>query len=214
MIFPDAPVHMKDLAGQTVDKFGYDTISKVRYKFNNLGYRSDIEFAPTNDAIILLGNTLTFGVGLPIEKTFAGIIDNTVSNPVYNFAWGCYGHTNYEQLQLLKSILKVICPKFIILQINNLNRIRNPDNSVSFDNPIDQIEKEYKKFRSELDTVLNNIPHHLLYWDEETYQFDFSDCLIYNKYHIDNNVVKTPLEMSLFGVKTHKLIATKLLQNI
>ena len=54
MIFPDAPVHMKDLAGQTVDKFGYDTISKVRYKFNNLGYRSDIEFLPTNDAIILL----------------------------------------------------------------------------------------------------------------------------------------------------------------
>ena len=36
MIFPDAPVHMKDLAGQTVDKFGYDTISKVRYKFNNV----------------------------------------------------------------------------------------------------------------------------------------------------------------------------------
>lgn len=214
MSFPDAPQHMKVLAGQTMNTFGYDTSTQVRYTFNNLGYRSNREFIPTDDAIILLGNTLTFGLGLPIEKTFSGLIDAAIDNPVYNFAWGCYGHTNYEQLQLLKNILTVIRPKYVILQINNLDRIRNSDNSISFVNPIDQIETEYKKFYGELNRVLHNVQHHLIYWDEKKWQFDFTDCLIHNKYHIDDNIIKTPGGMSLFGPRSHKLIATKILQNL
>jgi hypothetical protein len=214
MIFPDAPSHMKDLAGQTVDQFGYDAITKVRYTFNTLGYRSDKEFTQIDNAVILLGNTLTFGLGLPIEETFAGILSNTLNSPVYNFAWGCYAHTNYEQLQLLKNILAVSNPVKVILQINNLNRIRNANNTVNFNNPKDQIEHEYIKFRDELDKVLYGIPHHLLYWDNEIYQFDFTDCLIYNKYHIDNNIITTQTGSELFGKKSHKLIATKILQNL
>ena len=211
MILPKAPPHMFELANQTVDKFGYDNISGVQYTFNSLGYRS-VEVTDSTPAVIFLGNTLTFGLGLEVDQTFVGLVSKELTAPVYNFSWGCYGHTNSEQLEFLKLILKEIHPKHIVMQINNLNRIRK-NGQVDWNNSVDAVETEYNLFKNALHEVLGNIPHSLIHWDNEQYQLDFSDCLIYNKYHIDDGVVKTPLNENLFGVKTHKLIATKLLQN-
>lgn len=195
----------------TITSFGRDRSSGSTYTFNSLGYRSNIEFDPNNRAIVILGNTISFGLGINVEKTFAGILSNTLSLPVYNFAWGCYGHTNHEQLALLQDILKVTTPYKVIFQINNLNRRRLPDGSIDRANTAEFIKTAYTAFYQQAIDVLANTPYVFLHWDDQFHGFEHTNCLVYNKYHVDKSI---PDINTSFGPKSHELIARKLLQNI
>jgi hypothetical protein len=211
--FSIAPDHMYALRNRTVTKFADDTHTGARYTFNSLGYRSDIEFDVVDNTVIVLGNTLTFGLGLDIEKTFVGILSQELGVPVYNFSWGRYAHENSEQLELLKTILSMVSPNLVIFQINNLNRVRTDNDHVSFDNSPELILEKFNKFYPELQTVLNTIPHILIHWDEEHHGVDFADCLIYNKYHVDSIDFFINSEYRpTMGKMSHKLIATKILK--
>jgi hypothetical protein len=192
----------------TIRNFGYDDSTNIDYQFNTMGYRSNREFDIENSPIILLGNTITFGLGVPREKTFAGIIEKKLAHPVYNFAWGCYAHTNLEQLALLKSILNVTNPRYVLFQINNLNRYR-VNGEINFHNPLHLVIDEYTKFIAEIKIILNTVPHGYLHWDEHIYDVELPKCLVYNKYHVD---VSVATNKTTFGIKTHKLIAEKILQ--
>ena len=207
MQFQRAPLHMYGLRNQTVTDFGYDNTNTVNYSFNSLGYRGT-EFVDKNP-IILLGGSITFGIGLDKENTFGGIVEQRLNVPVYNFAWGCYGHTNHEQLTLLENILDNITPLCVIWQINNLNRKRVDEKNCSFNNDTEFVIDAYNDFYKKSDNLLKTIPHILLHWDEEDYGFDFSHCLIYNKYNVDStSIPKT------FGIRTNQLIAEKILAGI
>ncbi len=201
---------MYRLRTQTVKNFGYDHETQVDYKFNSLGYRSDSEFVDNHSPIVILGNTISFGLGLDVEKSFAGIIAYTLHCDVYNFAWGCYSHTNAEQLTLLKQILSVLRPRHVIFQINNLDRLRQGD-QVIVNNPDHVVISEFEKFRDDLVQTLDSIPHVLLYWDEKQYSVTLPDCLIHNKYHCD---ISLKSDTTTFGYRSHKLIAYSLLKEI
>ena len=197
--------------GTTSIGFERDQVSSSTYTFNSLGYRSNIEFDPKHSAVVILGNTISFGLGIDLAETFAGILGNTLSVPVYNFACGCYGHTNHEQLALLQDILKVTAPHKVIFQINNLNRRRLPDGSIDRANTAEFIKSAYTEFYQQATDVLANTPHVFLHWDNEFHGFEHTNCLVYNKYHVDKSI---PDINTSFGPKSHKLIALKLLQNI
>jgi hypothetical protein len=212
MSFPIAPAHMYKLRNQTVFEFADDGHTGSRYTFNSLGYRSDCEFNLTDDAIIIFGNTLTFGLGLNVEQTFPWLISDELSCPVYNFSWGRYAHENSEQLALLKNILKIITPKLVIFQINNLNRHKINDTTVSFNNSNKLILQKFHIFNAGLQECLNTVPHILLHWDDEEHGVDFSNCLIYNKYHVDSIAFNNGLsDNPTMGRISHKLIALKIL---
>lgn len=210
MTFPVAPDHMKEFSNQSVKTFGYDKGRKIDYVFNSLGYRSTLEFVDDSNPIILLGNSVTFGIGLNVDDTFAGIISKKISNPVYNFAWGCYAHTNHEQLDLLDNIVKNIKPKHIVFQINNLDRIRQ-NGKIVYNNPKNLILSQFDDFYKKLKLLLTNVSHTLIYWDDHNYDLDFNKFLIYNKYHLDISIENMP---NTFGKKSHKLIAAKILQSL
>ena len=197
--------------GTTSIGFERDQVSNSTYTFNSLGYRSNIEFSTDNNAIVILGNTISFGLGINIDETFAGILSNTLSDPVYNFSWGCYGHTNHEQLNLLQNILKVTTPRKVIFQINNLNRKRLPDGNIDRANTAEFIKLAYTTFYHQAIDLLTNTPYVFLHWDNEFHGFEYPNCLVYNKYHVDKSILNIDTS---FGPKSHKLIALKLLQNI
>lgn len=207
---------MSKLCGQTVYSFGKDQTTTTRYTFNSLGYRSDHEFELVDNATILLGNSHTFGLGVSIEHSFAGIINEKLQSPVYNFAWGSYAHENLEQLELLKTILSLITPKLIIFQINDLNRIR-VNGIISFDNDTELLLQKFHNFFYELKKIVKTIPHILLHWDYEKIgkDLDFSSCLIHNKYHIDTIEFFSEGKIQKhIGRASHRLIATKILHKI
>jgi hypothetical protein len=208
MKLPAAPDHMYSLRNQTVTCFGYDSTNTVEYSFNSLGYRGT-EFTAT-DPILILGNSISFGIGLPYSQTFGSLLEKSLNTPVYNLAWGSYAHTNYEQLELLQQVLEHMTPKLVIWQINNLNRCR-VNGSINFDNSTDTAVDLYHQFWNDATPILNNLPHLLLHWDNENYNIDFSHCLIYNEYHIDSSL---DTNKNTFGAKSHKLISLKILQEI
>lgn len=210
MTFTEAPNNMLIHKSQSIKHFGYDSITDSTYTFNKLGYRSNIEFDIRDDVVIFLGNSFTFGIGLDIEKTFSGIVSKNIKNPVYNFSWGCYGHTNNEQLILLNSILKLIKPKFVFLQINNLDRDRI-NGEIKYNNNMSTILSNFEKFYSNAQTLLKNINHRFLYWDDRMYDIKISNCLIKNRYCVDNSI---PIKENTIGEKSHKLIALKLLHEL
>jgi hypothetical protein len=194
--------------GQDINNFGYDNETKTEYKFNSLGYRSNYEFETNTNPVIILGNTISFGLGLPVEYTYAGILHKALDCPVYNFSWGCWAHTNWDQLHLLKQILQELRPCHVIFQINNLNRWHVGD-TVSFDNPPELIVAEFEKFNIEIQQTLEHVPHSFLHWDTQSHAVNLPPCVIFNKYHVDHSLVSN---INTFGSKSHKLIATKILQ--
>lgn len=208
MPLPPAPDHMWAHRNQTITNFGYDHETTVKYRFNGLGYRSDVEFVDHVDPIIILGNTISFGLGLPMEQTFAGILNKTLNHPVYNFAWGCHAHTNHDQLQLLTNILGSLNPRHVIFQINNLNRLHAGD-QVSFDNPHDVVVFEFEKFLTAITDVLHEVPHSFLHWDNQDHGVNLPECVVLNKYHVDCSLVDNA---DTFGSKSHRLIALKILE--
>jgi hypothetical protein len=210
MPYPIAPKHMYNYKSSTIKNFGYDFKTNTEYRFNSLGYRSDIEFTTGKNPIILLGNTISFGLGLEIQNTFSYIISSYFKKIVYNFSWGCYAHTNYEQLELLKSIIKIDKPSLIIFQINNLNRFRNHTGNISVDNPKKLIISEYKKFYKEISELLKNINHIFLHWDNEEHPVKLPNCLIKNTFLIDGKINKNIVG----GKKSHKLIGLKIINEI
>jgi hypothetical protein len=96
MTFMPAPHRMYQFKNQTLTKYADDTHTGTTYTFNSLGYRSNREFDTIGNPIVVLGNTLSFGLGLNIEQTFGGFIESKTMTPVYNFSWGRYGHENIE----------------------------------------------------------------------------------------------------------------------
>jgi hypothetical protein len=194
----------------TIKNYPKDKTTDVDYTFNSLGYRSSVEFDAPNP-IVVLGNTMSFGLGLPYEQTYASIVEQQTKTPVYNLSWGCYAHTINDQLEFLQDIYNCIEPKLVIFQINNLNRYRLNKTEVSFDNSKDIIESEYNRFHCNLHKTIANKNIILMHWDGEQHDVELPPLLIYNKYIIDQvpGVRGNPP-----GMKSHKLIAFKILQEI
>ena len=194
----------------TIKNYGYDSVTDVDYTFNSLGYRSSVQFDAPNP-IVVLGNTMSFGLGLPYEQTYAGIVEQQTKTPVYNLSWGCYAHTINEQLELLQDVYNCIEPSLVIFQINNLNRYRLNKTEVSFNNSRDIIHAEYNRFIYNLHKTIANKNIVLMHWDNENHGIQIPNLLIDNKYSIDFVPDITP---AVIGMKSHKLIALKILQKI
>ena len=210
MLLKTAPRHMYQYRNKTIKNFGVDTESCVEYSFNSLGYRSPHEFDEKN-TIVVLGNTISFGIGLTYTDTFSSILEQQLDTKVYNFSLGCYRHQNYDQLVLLNSIIQSLDPKHVVFQINNLDRKRISDTQVSTNNDVNEILALYNSFMQELKKMLYTVSNSLIYYDNISYNIERDNFLIDNSYHVDHSIISNK---GTFGKKSHKLIGLKLMQKI
>lgn len=81
---------MYNLRGQTVDKFGLDHTGCIKYRFNQQGFRSNLNFDATPKHA-LFGCSLIFGIGVNNSDTVASLLPNT-----YNF--GLAGRYNNNDI--------------------------------------------------------------------------------------------------------------------
>jgi len=210
MNFPEAPKNMLEHRSSTLKNFGYDNCTDSQYRFNSLGYRSDIEFVPRDDAIWFLGNSITFGIGLDLIHTFPGMVSQQIKAPVYNFSWGCVAHTNLEYLEFVRSLLTVSRPRMIFYQINNLDCYRQ-DGRIVLDKPVHLLEEEFRKFHAQLEAMMLGLRHKFLYWDNVRYGITLPNCLVDQKYQVDRSL---PHDAATFGKKSHRLIGLKILDHL
>ena len=216
-MFPKAPDHMFSLRDKTVNSFGYDTHGDVEYSFNSLGYRSTRQFNKDAESICVFGNTISFGLGVAFENTYAELVSKQTGIPAFNFSWGCHGHTNLEQLDLIEHVLDAHKPRYVIFQINNLDRVRINKTSVSTQNSIDKIKENHDVFIKRLQSTFSNVKHCFLYWDDKEHNLPMPDCLIDNRYFIESKIAYHDNEgkkIPVMDSKSHKIVSLKIIDNI
>jgi len=111
------PSDTEELFKQNLDKnynllkeFGWLNYN-ISYKFNKDGFRS-IDFCE-KDNVVFLGCSHTFGIGLPVEKTFPQLVCKKIGLECFNL--GLPASSNDTAFRLAHVWLKRLNPKIVIL---------------------------------------------------------------------------------------------------
>ena len=85
----------------------------VSYQFNSLGFRERSVSQYCTDAIVVIGDSFTVGLGLPIELTYPAQLEKLLGHQVLNF--GLNGASNEWIARKLPIIIKTFSPKAVIV---------------------------------------------------------------------------------------------------
>ena len=204
------PLQMSSLAGQTVKKYGYDSRGQVEYSFNSLGFRAPEE--THGSRLVVVGNSVSFGIGLDIEHTFGSMLAKSMNRSLDNRALGCIYHENHDNLVNLHLLAAQQHDSVFVIQINNLDR-RREGNSVLTNNSAEWCVDRFLDFFDQTEEILKYYPHKYIYWDDINYSIPDSvlkKIVINNKFHLDNSL---PNNNNTFGIRTHSVIA-KILRHV
>jgi hypothetical protein len=104
---------------EKLSKFGWDN-REFTYKFNSQGFRAD-EFDLSSPNIMFLGCSHTFGIGLPVESTWAHIVSTSLN--FKNFNLGVGGASNDTAFRLAYYWIKQLSPAIVIHLSTDRTRI-------------------------------------------------------------------------------------------
>lgn len=198
------PPNMINLANQTTMLFGYDTSGKVPYCFNNLGFRSP---EPDNrPGIAVVGNSVSFGIGLPLEQTFGSILCNSMNRALDNKSFGCYIHENHDHIHNIDVLSKQNRDLVFLVQINNLDR-RREGNIIIENNDQSWCSRRFLDYFDQVESLLCSRPRIYLYWDDKEHSIPAvvqKKIAIKNVLHLDSSLPHAPWT---FGKKSNNAIA-------
>lgn len=208
-----APPHQFDLANTATTKFGRDHRQQVLYKFNSLGWRSDIEYLPHERHWVFIGNSVTFGMGLDQSLRFSDMLAMDLGFRAYNFSIAHLIHSNMQYMRIIDSVLALAEPEHWVIQVNNLDRLELDGRWVhvtDHDTYAQQIQDQFWKFWRYINDRIPSDKLTLLYWDEIAWPWLPQEFL--SRVGRPIPVVDSSCsEMSeTFGVRTHRLIYTAL----
>lgn len=201
------PEHMKQLASKSTKVFGYDNQNLVNYTFNHLGFRTD-NTAVESNCINLIGNSISFGIGLAWQNTFGAMVSNNIKWPLNNFSVGCYRHENHDNLNNIKILSDLDNDDIFVVQINNLDRLRVNPTLVCTGLDKNFCRIRFLNYFEQLSELLKNKTTIYVYWDDQDYDLPKSiidQMLIVNKLHLDTSL---PEHSNTFGIKSNCAIAT------
>lgn len=196
---------MKLLSNQTVTQFGYDNQGIINYSFNSEGFRST-EFDLNSNKLVVIGNSISFGIGVDESETFAKMLSMSMKKNLHNMSFGCYFHENHDHLANLKNISDSQGDDIFLVQINNLGRRRISKTEVVQENSKSYCVKKFIDYFDTVEQLLKNKSRIYLYWDNIDYDLPESitrQFTIHNQFHIDQSL-KT--NSTTFGKKTHQVI--------
>jgi hypothetical protein len=124
MLLPLPFFSQYECRSETLEVYASDRRGNIEYKFNNLGYRSDIDYVEDADNVgVYIGSSITSAIGIPMQQSFATISANELNSKCYQFGQGCMMVDNQEILRMLKAILASnLKPKYFVIQFINSNR--------------------------------------------------------------------------------------------
>jgi hypothetical protein len=194
---------MKLLANTTVTQFGIDNTKTVSYSFDSHGFRSKNS---NGRRLNVIGNTLSFGIGLDQQHTFGSKVADHLNLDLNNCSFGCYLHENHDHLQNLNNMIKRDSDDIFLIQINNLDRHRDCD-VVKTNLDADWALTRFLDYFDQVNEICKN--HHVIYvyWDNIHYSLPPSvigKISIYNKFHLDRSLPSHP---ESFGPRSHYAIS-------
>ena len=206
------PAHMKQLANKSTQFFGYDQQGHINYEFNNLGFRTG--YTGEHSSINLIGNSISFGIGLHYNQTFGSILSTNLNKKLNNLSFGCYFHENHDHITNIKTLANQDSDDIYIIQINNLDRQRIDPTLVISGNDHSFCKKRFLDYFDQVTELLKNKITIFLYWDDIYYDFSKSivdRILIFNKCHLDISLLNNK---DTFGIKTNRFISNSIISKL
>lgn len=196
------PNHMRCLANRTVMQFGEDRRGVIAYSFDAMGFRNHVEEI-CGPAVVVIGNSVSFGLGLEYHKTFGSLTAKKLNRPLINLAFGSYLHDNRDHLANVKNMLSRDCDDIFLIQINNLDRCRRDDQVI-----LDAAgaSTRLQQYWQEIEQLLAHRTRLYLYWDHQDHNLPnsiTSQWLIRNQLHLDRSIADNP---DTFGERSHHTI--------
>ena len=136
----------------------------VSYNFNELGYRERPINEYSQNAVIVIGDSFTVGLGLPVNLTYTAQLESLIGHQVLNF--GLNGASNDWIARKLPLILNQFDPKAVIVHYTFSHR-RERDEPTWFDDertmcdPLPDQEQNYSNWlqaHSSIQITVGNIP--------------------------------------------------------
>lgn len=103
-----------------LDKFGW-TRDNVSYTFNRDGFRADEFTGGAHDSIVFLGCSLTIGIGMTLEDTWAYKVASSLGLRRYNLGVGGGGPDMC--FRLAHHWIPRLRPKYVVMMTPNASRI-------------------------------------------------------------------------------------------
>ena len=180
------PPHMAKLANSTVRSLSYDTSNSVDYHINSIGFRGP-ELENTR-SVIVIGNSVGFGLGIEFENTFGYLVSKDLGLPVANFAFGGCTQDNADYVQNIKLLSQRPFDDIFIVQINNINQ-----------------HSDINQYFDTVEQLLKNKSRVYVMWDSSPVPDAItSKLLIHNKFHLDKSLPDYP---DTFGIMSNRAIA-------
>jgi hypothetical protein len=112
---------------ETLEIYASDRRGIINYCFNNFGYRNNIDYYDRESNVgIYVGSSITAGIGIEWDQTFAANSSQKLEVQCYHFAQGCMPIDNQKIMQTIIDIKKInIVPKYFVIQFIDLNRRYN-----------------------------------------------------------------------------------------
>ena len=130
--FPQ-PYHSQfDLRGESFACYGSDFRGIVDYTFNNQGYRSEFDFDvdDTEPIIVCLGSSITTGHGLPVARSFPGLIAAKHQKKLWNLGQGCFRSSNQTMVDQVRFLTESgLNIDMLTVQFTHINRQGTKSNS-------------------------------------------------------------------------------------
>ena len=178
---------------ETLEVYASDRRGLVEYRFNNLGYRNDIDYVDTEaNAGVFLGSSITSSIGVEWNKSFVKLVSDSFKVEPYHFSQGCTKIDNNEILQQIRCLKdNNFHPKFWVIQFIDLDRRFDSlsGQTTHCDNVAENVQ-EFVDIFSQIESILvdqtwcffgcdnlsHSIPKHII---------NHKNCLVWNPTFID-----------------------------
>lgn len=210
-----------ELRGETMTCYASDNRGVVSYKFNESGYRSNIEYVISdthnNKTFAWFGSSIVNGHSVDLDDSFAQIVSKNLNAVCWNFSQGCYRTSNEIIVSQVEQILNTDAKidTFFIQFIDLHRRATGIDTYYELD--LEANSKNFEDTFKKLQSLLAGKKWYWFMWDK--YQHKLSNDIINEPHKIFINFPYQDLTgiTGHFGTKTHtivsKLILAKIKQN-
>ena len=102
-----------DSQAHCFDRKRFETHPPVHYQFNSIGFRTHSVDKFKSNAILVLGDSFTLGLGINCDKRYTEVLEQQLSHQVLNFSLN--GASNDWIARKLQQLLPLFNPRAIVI---------------------------------------------------------------------------------------------------
>lgn len=113
-----------DSRQHSTNPYVFDQQTPITYQFNEIGFRTHSVKQMKSDAILVLGDSFTLGMGVNISNRYTDILEQQLSHQILNVSLN--GASNDWIARTLVNLLKLFCPRAIVIHYTFSHRRERP----------------------------------------------------------------------------------------